>query len=104
MSNQTSVYLLALLKVEDMASLQSDYAAPLQAINARHSVETVVATPKLELLEGTSVYDVAAVLRFPSRAALDAWYADPDYQSLITARHEATNTEISKLIVLTPMS
>lgn len=104
MDTQTPVYLLALLSFQDMASFQADYVGPLKAINDRHGVEAVVATPKLNAIEGTLSENLAAVLRFPSQETLDAWYADPDYQPLITARQNATDPSVSRLIALTPMT
>ncbi|MEO1346693.1 MAG: DUF1330 domain-containing protein [Pseudomonadota bacterium] len=104
METQTPVYLLALLSVRDMASFQAGYVGPLKAINERHGVEAVVATPKLQAIEGELSENLAAVLRFPSQEALDAWYADPDYQPLIAARQDATDLSVSRLIALTPMT
>ena len=104
MSTQTPVFLVAALHVEDMASFQAGYVAPLKAINDRHGVETIVATPQLAGLEGELKSNVTAVLRFPSQVALDAWYADPDYQPLIEARQAVTDPAVSTLITLTPMA
>ena len=104
METQAPVYLLALLAVKDMASFQAGYVGPLKAINDRHGVEAVVATPHLAAIEGEVRENLAAVLRFPSHAALDAWYSDPDYQPLIAARKNATDQSVSRLIALTPMT
>ncbi len=104
MTANSPAFLLASLRVEDMASFQAGYAAPLKAINERNGVETIVATPRIEALEGRPSANVIAVLRFPSQAALDAWYADPDYQPLIKVRQEATDPDASHLIALTPMA
>ena len=103
MNNNSPVYLLALLSVTDMASFQAGYVGPLKAINERHGVEAVVATPRLAAIEGEVSENLAAVLGFPSQTALDAWYADPDYQPLIDARQNATDQSVSRLIALTPM-
>ncbi|WP_299733945.1 DUF1330 domain-containing protein [uncultured Tateyamaria sp.] len=104
MSTQIPVLLVASLRVEEMASFQAGYVAPLKAINDRHGVETIVATPQLDALEGELTANVMAVLRFPSQAALDAWYADPDYLPLIEARQAATDQSASTLVALTPMA
>ena len=103
MNNNSPVYLLALLSVTDMASFQAGDVGPLKAISERHGVEAVVATPRLAAIEGEVSENLAAVLRFPSQTALDAWYADPDYQPLIDARQNATDQSVSRLIALTPM-
>ncbi|MEX3017619.1 DUF1330 domain-containing protein [Gymnodinialimonas hymeniacidonis] len=104
MDSPKPVFLIALLEVQDMASFQAGYVGPLKAINDRHGVETIVATPMLSALEGAPTANVAAVLRFASQAALDAWYTDPDYQPLIHARQSSTDQSSSQLIALTPVS
>lgn len=104
MEDNSPVYLLALLSVTDMASFQAGYVGELKAINERHGVEAVVATPRLAAIEGEVKENLAAVLRFPSQAALDAWYADPEYQPLIEARKNTTDQSVSRLIALTPMT
>ncbi len=76
----------------------------MKAINYRHGVEAIVATPELTALEGEIKANVVAVLRFPSQVALDAWYSDPDYQPLIAARQAATDQTASTLIALKPMA
>jgi len=45
MDDQTPVYFLAFLSIQNMASLQTDYVGPLKAINERQGVAAVVATP-----------------------------------------------------------
>ncbi len=104
MDTQKPVFVIASLRVEDMARFQTDYVAPLKTINDRHGVETVVASPHLQVMEGDATLNVMAVLRFPSQAALDGWYADPDYQPLIATRQAATDQGASTLIALTPMA
>ncbi|WP_298434729.1 DUF1330 domain-containing protein [uncultured Jannaschia sp.] len=73
--------------VSDMEALLRDYAGPIQAINARHGVETLAVAPQAEMLEGEAG-GVLAILRFPDRAAFDAWSADPDNAPL-RARRQA---------------
>ncbi len=102
MPEQIPVYVIALLKVDDMEALRTNYAAPLQEINARHGVEVLIATPRIEAIEGKVKENAIAILRFPSQASLDAWYSDPDYVPLINVRKDATDASISRLLALTP--
>lgn len=95
----TPVYLLAMLDVTDMASLLSEYVGPLEPINERHGVKTIVATPIVDVLEGDYTKTVTVVLEFPSRESLDAWYSDPEYLPLKKRRLEVTNTQTSVLAV-----
>ncbi len=102
MTVNSPIFLVATLHVNDMGNFQAGYVGPLKAINERHGVETIVATPQLTALEGTVAANVVALLRFPSQVALDEWYADPDYRPLIEARQAATDQTTSSLIALTP--
>lgn len=92
------VYALAQLLVTDVEGFQRDYVGPLQPINARHGVEVVVAKPKAAVVEGDYAPNFTVVLRFPSQAAFDAWYADPDYQPLIERRRALTDPAASSLV------
>ena len=96
----TPVYLLAMLDVTDMGALLADYVAPLEPINERHGVKTIVATPTADVLEGDYNKTVTVVLEFPTRVQLDAWYADPDYAPLMQRRLEVTNPATSSLVVV----
>lgn len=89
---KTPVYMIVMLDVTDMDAFMSDYAGPLQTHHAKHGVETLVATPTPEVLEGSYDKTVTVVLKFPSAEAQRAWYSDPDYQPLLNRRFELTDT------------
>lgn len=93
------VYMIVMLDVTDMGAFMSDYAAPLQAHHAKHDVETLVATPSPEVLEGSYDKSITVVLKFPSAEAQRAWYADPDYQPLLRRRFALTDTGTSVALV-----
>lgn len=97
-----SVLMIAMLAVTDMDAFRRDYAAPLQPINARHGA-TPVAIGPAHVAEG-EVGAFVAVLRFPDRAAFDAWYADADYVPLIERRRALTDPARSSVMVLTETS
>ncbi|MFN3172340.1 MAG: DUF1330 domain-containing protein [Hyphomicrobiales bacterium] len=96
---ETPVYMIVMLDVKDMDAFMSDYAGPLQAHRAKHGVETLVATPTPEVLEGTYDKTITVVLKFPSADARRAWYADPDYQTLLKRRFELTDTATTVALV-----
>lgn len=73
-------------------------AAPTRG-SKRHGVEAVAVSPSTEAVEGTTP-GVTAILRFPDRAAFDAWYSDPDYQPLLARRRALTDLDRSSLVVL----
>lgn len=95
----TPVYMIVMLDVRDMATFMSDYAGPLQAHHAKYGVETLVATPAPEVLEGSYDKTITVVLRFPSAEAQQAWYRDPNYQPLLRRRFELTDTDTSVALV-----
>ncbi|MFO6464201.1 DUF1330 domain-containing protein [Jannaschia sp. KMU-145] len=96
----SGVVLVASLAVSDMEGFLRDYAGPLQDINARHGVETFAVAPQAEMLEGEAG-GMLAILRFPDRAALDAWYADPDYAPL-RARRQAMSDPDRSFVAIAP--
>ncbi|WP_299042578.1 DUF1330 domain-containing protein [uncultured Tateyamaria sp.] len=62
---------------------------------ARHGGEVVQASPDLSILEGAPILpDALAVVRFPDRAAAEAWMADPDLQSVHALRRGAGVSDI----------
>lgn len=93
------VYMIVMLDVTDMGAFMADYAGPLQGHHAKHGVETLVATPAAEVLEGSYDKSVTVVLKFPSAEAQRAWYADPDYQPLLKRRFALTDTDSSVALV-----
>lgn len=100
MATETPVYAIGQFAIEDMARFQSEYVAPLHEINARHQIELVAAAPEPEVIEGQPDSRLTVVLKFPSRAAFDAWYTDADYQPLIALRHRVTDLAKSAFTLL----
>ena len=98
------VYMIVQLDVTDMPTFMADYAGPLQAVHARHGVETLVATPSPTVLEGCYDKSLTVVLKFPSAEAQKAWYSDPDYQPLLKRRFELTDTDSSVALVVPQFS
>ncbi len=96
--SDTPHYLIAQLEITDFDAFRSEYVEPLQPINARYGAKPVIGTPAAEVKEGSYGPNFTAVLEFPSKAALDGWYADPDYAPLIEARKRLTNPDTSILL------
>ncbi|MEM7489510.1 MAG: DUF1330 domain-containing protein [Pseudomonadota bacterium] len=76
--------------VADMEVFRHDDAGPLRNITSRYGVETLAIAPQAEVVEGEAG-GVLAVLRFPDRAAVEAWYADPDDAPLLARRTALTD-------------
>ena len=96
----TPVYMIVMLDILDMDTFMSEYAGPLQSIHEKYGVETVVATPSPQVLEGAYNKSITVVLKFPSAEAQQDWYADPDYQPLMQRRFELTDTATSFALVV----
>ncbi|MEM0948685.1 MAG: DUF1330 domain-containing protein [Pseudomonadota bacterium] len=95
----TAVYMIVMLDVDDMDAFFADYVAPLKSHNQKYGVETLVGTPAPEVLEGTYSKSLTVVLKFKSAAVQRSWYTDPAYQPLLKRRFELTNTETSLALV-----
>lgn len=61
-----------------------------RAVFAAHGGELLVKSEAPEILEGTWPHQRTVVLRFPSRAALRAWYDSPHYAEVRGLRLEAS--------------
>jgi len=99
MNTESPVYMIVQLKIENLESFRSDYAPSIGAINERHGVEVIVGTPEVDILEGDYERNFTVVLKFPSKAAQQAWYSDPDYLPLKELRLRITAQDQSSIIV-----
>ena len=100
MTDQSPVYMIAMLDITDMGAFTQDYVGPLQPINRHHGVELMMATAAPKVLEGRYDKSLTVVLKFPSAEAQAAWYEDPEYQALLKRRRELTDTETSVALVI----
>lgn len=82
-------YVLVLLDVLDH-ELYAEYAAAATVIETRHGGRPLVVGEAKEVVEGEWPAERVVVLEFPSIDMARAWYADPDYESLIPFRQRAT--------------
>ena len=86
-----AVVMMRITNPENLAQYREQAADAL----ARHSGEVVQASPEPIALEGAPVMpDVIAVLRFPDRAAAEAWKADPELQSIHELRRASGSSDI----------
>lgn len=89
-------YALVLLDVLDPGEY-AEYAAAATVIEARYGGTALVAGEAEEVLEGNWPAERVVVLEFPSIDMARAWYRDPEYQSLIPSRGQAT---VSRLLLM----
>ena len=75
----------------------SDYTKQVPATLAPHGGEFIVRGGRTTVLEGEMPQDRHVVIRFPDRAAAEAWYGSPEYQEIIAIRH-ANSTGVMLIV------
>lgn len=80
-----SAYLIAEIDVHDAAEYAA-YTAQTPALVARHGGRFIVRGGNAESLEGEWSGRIA-VMEFPHREALNAFWNDPDYRAIVGIRH-----------------
>jgi len=81
-----AVFLIADVKVTDDSWIP-DYAAAVHDIAARHGGTYLSRSGNIDTIEGEGLDStLIALIRFPSREALDAFANDPDYAPFAKAR------------------
>ena len=78
-------YMIVDVNLADPAAYE-DYKAKVPALIARHGGEYLVRGGAHEVLEGSWQPTRLVLFRFPDRAAIKAFMADPDYAPLKTLR------------------
>ena len=72
------------------------YTAGVLPLVERHGGRLLgAASANARAVEGDWTPDFLFVQRWPSRAAFDAFYADPDYQPFKRLRHESADTRMT---------
>lgn len=89
-----TTHAIAMLRITNPDSLTA-YREQAAAALARHGGEVVQASPAPQILEGNpTLPDMMALLRFPDRAAAEAWKADPDLAEVHALRAGAGTSDI----------
>lgn len=82
-----AAYMIVFCRIKDRARFIEEYGKPTAALVARYGGDYIIRTPKVTALEGDFGDGMASVVsKWPSRAALDAFYNAPEYQPLKAAR------------------
>jgi len=79
-------YMIARIDVTDLPRYRAEYGALVAAQFASFGAELLVATPDADVLEGEWPGNWTVVVRFPDRAAAEAWYRSPEYAPLKARR------------------
>lgn len=84
-------YLIVDLTVHDPERYKA-YIQQVPKFIKKHGGEYIVRGGELEVIEGSWKPNRLVVMRFPSRQAIRAYCADPEYQSLVALRQEVATT------------
>jgi uncharacterized protein (DUF1330 family) len=87
-----AVIMISTQRVKDW-DLLAEYRRGAGPIVRRHGGELLGRSNAPDCLHGEAV-DSVVVFRFPDRAAVDAWLADPDYQPLKHLRDQAVDMSL----------
>jgi len=82
-----SAYLICDVDIHDKERYEA-YKREVPAIIARHGGEYLVRGGEHEVIEGNWKPVRIVLFKFPNRAAIHAFFADPAYKPLAALRHE----------------
>ena len=88
-----AAYLIVDVVVTDPAGYEQ-YRAGVPALIRKHGGEYLVRGGNLEVIEGAWKPQRLVVLRFPDRAAAQAFIDDPEYRPLKELRHRVARTDL----------
>jgi len=88
-----SVYLIAMVKVNDVETYQK-YTALTPAIAKKYGGKFLARAGAVEAIEGEPFNDRLVIVEFPSKEALHKWYASEEYQAVLKYRHASSEGRI----------
>ncbi len=88
-----SAYLICDVDIRDKERYEI-YKRDVPAIISRHGGEYLVRGGGHEVIEGSWNPVRIVLFKFPDRAAIHAFFADPDYQPLAALRHEIAESSL----------
>ena len=89
-----TAYMIAQIEIADPERYQ-DYLAGFMPIFQRYEGELLATSScATEVIEGDWALPRTVIMKFPSRAAAEAWHRDPDYQTLAQHRHAAARANL----------
>ncbi|MGF1492356.1 MAG: DUF1330 domain-containing protein [Microcoleaceae cyanobacterium] len=100
-AQEQPAYLIATLELSDPDMFMRDYSKPVFPTITEAGGEVLIATPIVDVLEGSYKASWTAVLKFPSMEALKTWYSSDRYQALIPIRQSLSSPDSSILIAAT---
>ena len=86
-------YMLVDLDIHDPSEF-AEYRTNVPALIAKHGGEYLVRGGDFEVIEGDWQPHRLVLFRFPDRAAIRAFFADPDYADLMALRKRTCNSVV----------
>jgi len=88
-----AVYVIVDMEISDPAAFAA-YRAAVPAMVRKHGGEYLVRGGAAEVIEGDWRPGRLVIFRFPDRAAVHAFFGDPDYQPFRELRQRASSADI----------
>jgi uncharacterized protein (DUF1330 family) len=88
------VYVVALIEIHDRETYRK-YEAGFLPVFMRHEGEILAVDENVTPAEGEWPWTRTVLLKFPDEAALQRWYASPEYQAILPHRLKAANASIA---------
>lgn len=85
-SAERPAYMVVMGTVHDREAFMAGYVAHLPALYERHGGQYLAVTGDVETLEGEIGFSSVVMSRWPSADAARAFWSDPDYRDLASAR------------------
>jgi len=82
-------YVVSMMTVHD-AQTYSQYTDRTPAIVKKYGGKFLTRGEEFTCVEGQQYDGRLVILEFPSKADVEAWFNDPDYQEAMTFRHAAS--------------
>ena len=89
-----TVYLIGHIQITDPARYR-DYEAGFLDALAPFEGTILAVDDAPQILEGEAQKGRVVILSFPNQQAQESWYASDAYQTIMAARHEASNSQIT---------
>jgi uncharacterized protein (DUF1330 family) len=86
-------YAIIDLDVHDKSGFE-EYQKSVPTFIAKHGGQYVVRGGQFEVLEGNWIPHRLVLLRFPDRASIRSFLADPEFETLTKLRRKTTNSSI----------